>query len=188
MSQMVNPFTPQGMMMQIQMASTVINYVESLPSKSAYQLDYDLGFGLEKVGEFALTRRVGSFGVNAVKGVRLPKWGGNFNVGKKFKLSIMSKVQAPGMSGHRVLCFKYGKFQGVIDQHNWVLRKAGKTSINNKFWHYHWGKGKTGGHHMQLGTGNKILDGIQLRNGWLGAILILNEILWKELLKKYQNS
>jgi len=60
--------------MQIQIASTVVNYVESLPSKSAYQLGYDFGFGLEKVGEFALTRRVGSFGMNAAKNIPGFKW------------------------------------------------------------------------------------------------------------------
>jgi hypothetical protein len=103
------------------------------------------------------------------EGGGLPKWGGNFNVGKKFQLSIMSEVQAPGMSGHRVVGFKYGKFQGAIDYHNWILRKSGQTSINQKFWHYHWGRGKTGGHHMQFGTGNKVLDGSQLSNSWFGS-------------------
>ncbi|WP_114752771.1 hypothetical protein [Pleomorphovibrio marinus] len=63
----------------------------------------------------------------------------------------MSKVQAPSMSGHRVVGFKYGKFQGTIDRHNWALRKPGQTPINQKFWPYHWGRGKTGAHHIPHG-------------------------------------
>lgn len=122
---------------------------------------YQGGQGSLELGLLAITGGV-------ARGVNLAKWGGNFNFGKNFQISVMSKVQAPGMSGHRVLGFKYGKFQGAIDYHNWVLRKSGQAPIIQKFWHYHWGRGKAGGHHRQFGTGNKILDAYQLRNGWLG--------------------
>ncbi len=55
------------MIIPAEMAVTTVEYVNNIPNMSAYEMGYDLGFGLEKVGEFALTRNAGVFGVNVAK-------------------------------------------------------------------------------------------------------------------------
>ena len=103
----------------------------------------------------------------------LPKWGGNFKITSNFQLTVMSRVRAPGMTGYRVVGFKNGRFQGALDYHNWTIKSAAHTNrgfgpIQQNFWHYHWGAGNAGGRHMQIGTGDVLLDSSQLRRGIFG--------------------
>jgi hypothetical protein len=97
---------------------------------------------------------------------------GNLSIGN-IRLSIMSKTSAPGMTGHRVLGIKVGKWQAAIDYHNWPMRSAkdlakGYGPINQKFWHYHLGKGNAGAVHRQFGTKQPITQSAQLRPSWYG--------------------
>ena len=50
----MTPLSIEGAIIKDQLAYSVVNYVENIPNMSAY----DLGFGLEKGVEIALTRRV----------------------------------------------------------------------------------------------------------------------------------
>jgi hypothetical protein len=163
-------FTWQGMLENANISGKMFSMAEGLYTSgvqivnnfSTYNENdyaYAGGFILEKAAEIWLTKSV-------IAG------GGNISIGN-LRLSVMSSVNAPGMSGYRVLGFKAGKFQAALDYHNWPMRSAkdlakGFGPINSKFWHYHLGRGNPGAAHRQLGTGTPILDGSQLRSGIFG--------------------
>jgi RHS repeat-associated protein len=131
--------------------------LNDVPNWDANDWSYAGGYVTGMVAQAWFTKRIAS---------------GNVSVGK-FQFSLMSKVSAPGMSGHRVIGFKAGKFQAALDYHNWPTRTLkdlakGYGPINSKFWHYHFGRGNPGGRHMQIGTGKPIMDGSQLRSGIFG--------------------
>jgi RHS repeat-associated protein len=133
----------------------VVSMGENLYYQYQYGNSYHWGQTAGQVGGSILLAKV------------LSGHGGNINIGKT-QLSFMSKVTAPGMSGHRVLGLKVGKHQYAIDFHNWVMRKGNAAPIQTKFWHYHWGRGKTGKHHRQFVSKVKITSEEMLKDGLFG--------------------
>jgi len=60
-------FSPQGMMMRAQMSTSVSDYIDNIPSMSAYEIGHDLGYGSEKLLESALLSKGVGFGANVAK-------------------------------------------------------------------------------------------------------------------------
>ncbi|WP_417199891.1 RHS repeat domain-containing protein [Bizionia sp.] len=72
--------TPYGAMQNAQMASSIGDYMSNIPSMSAYEVGYDMGYGTEKIVEgVVLTRGVG-LGMNVWRGAKFMRGaGGNIN-------------------------------------------------------------------------------------------------------------
>ncbi|MBO2009608.1 RHS repeat-associated core domain-containing protein [Hymenobacter negativus] len=147
--------------MMVQAGEATVEYIMNSSNRTPEEFGRD-------VGSTGANYVIGELTFGAIKG-------GNINFGKAVQLSFRSPVTAPGMSGRRVLGIKAGKFSAALDNHNWVIRsakdiRAGRGPISQKFWHYHFGTGNGAKPHMQIGTGQKILNGSQLRNkgilGW----------------------
>lgn len=51
-------FCPEGSQTRTHLVTAPINYIQNVPNLSAYELGFDLGYGIEKSLEFVITRRV----------------------------------------------------------------------------------------------------------------------------------
>lgn len=58
--------TAEGTLLNMQMSESISSYIENIPSMSAYEIGYDVGYGTEKVGETI----IGSKGVGALGNLR----------------------------------------------------------------------------------------------------------------------
>jgi len=67
LSHMANQYSSRGMVLRNQMASSIDNYITNIPSMSAYEVGYDLGFASEKAVESIVLTKGAGFGVNVAK-------------------------------------------------------------------------------------------------------------------------
>ena len=81
-------FSPQGIMMRAQMSASVSNYIDNIPSMSAYEVGHDLGYGSEKIVEAVALSKGAGLGVNALKNVKYLR-----NISKGISLSKNGNVQ-----------------------------------------------------------------------------------------------
>ncbi len=68
---LASPTSAQGMIMKGQMAVAVNNYVNKIPTMSAYEIGYDVGYGSEKITEAVLISKGTGLAVNVVKNTAL---------------------------------------------------------------------------------------------------------------------
>ncbi|WP_159292032.1 hypothetical protein, partial [Tenacibaculum maritimum] len=67
LAHIANHTSPQGMIMRAQMGVAVNNYVNKIPTMSAYEIGYDVGYGSEKIAETVLVSKGAEMAINAVK-------------------------------------------------------------------------------------------------------------------------
>jgi len=111
---------PEGVMMRTNMAIGSYSFAKNVPNMSAYEFGYGLGFGSEKMLEFAVTRGVYSgAGVgfrnirflsnSTFRGTTLFKTGKNFRIDLDFRNGLHYHRRGPGGIGrHRPWQIKPG--------------------------------------------------------------------------------